>query len=1294
MNHISHLHGATACSAVVSVPNTFLPGGPAVVFIQHAALLIQYLKEGLPTSRIPVNARLLGASFVPEHNVLLVLTDHAHPRVLVFRPSREGAEGVSDLIISKVISLEERVRAQAEVGTGLDYSPEAGLATTHTHAGALKISPMAKEIDPVAGWTARLPHPHLIAHSILRSSAPAVALLSVSSVPTEIAGLGDQCLPVLSFHTVDSANQDLAPLPWGTAARPTRTKVPAAASDTSSGRPQGKYGPAALGAINKKTENVPSELVQAHVPLSPNDAIGAHFLTALPGSTGAAVLVACEQAILVVGNPVAASNKFGKSPQGATAATKRRKSSKGERSFSASGKNGEALGTSPEVSANDNGKRPQRRKSSAAAGASSVTPTSPSRPHEAGSDPGIWRAALPGATQVRASVELKEPNEASAICVADDGQSASLRILLGTHAGRLLLAEMALRPETEGSAPWTPMSVTVRELGSIPAPQGPDALAYLGEGILAVASASGDSELVRLPPALGNPSFTSSSRLDSVHTMPCLAPALDFVVDDGNCGPAGVEGAQARAITASGTGPTGSLRVVRQGVQLDTLVEFGVPNVDAAWPIRSGNSIICSSPAKTLVLELGLDIRDVTSTWDIQAKVTTIAARQTQQGVQGVVHLNAKELLMLHNDGKRVASLPAPSDSEFVGGAIQGSGSVLLAARNGSVSYLEPSIEGWKEVASISFDNDEVSAVDASPLQSGASSAYAAVSLWKSRTIKVLKLPSLEDVTPSALRQSQASLPKSVLLHSFPSAGCKAGSPHLLVSFASGALALHSLALPGAESFSKNVVVVESRVSALGTQPARLRPFYTTKGLHAVLVASDRPAVLSCDHSTSSARVQFSVLPSAGGAVVSDAIPLETPEGSALGLVQRDSIRVVSIGEVQRLDVSTAVDLGHDNPLALALVPWARALLVTSWRFRPQGSVDPDPPAGKIHVFDAETFEGPASSPVVVVGTGTAQPDQSETTCGRLLGFHLNDRKLSVAFDESVEGNVFAICQVNGMIAAAINAEVHVYAIDAADLDDMSTSQGPSGQPFTLRKVGRWGCAFVACTLSVHDNYLIVGDGMRSIAVLAVSNLPTQRGKLSEVARDADPFWTSAAEMLDEAAQTYIGADIALNLFTTQRAVKTAAEKRRRQSKRIHDLEMGRASTGSLSTLAPDSEDDQWSHAMERRAAYHYGDMVNKMRRGALTAAVSAGPGTGEGSSEMSAESKILFCTSAGAIGVITQLDAESGTILTALERNLIQLLASKQTEGSKDIDVQDWRTLRTDHRTSPPILRTINGAM
>ncbi|MCO5576052.1 hypothetical protein L7F22_029859 [Adiantum nelumboides] len=297
---------------------------------------------------------------------------------------------------------------------------------------------------------------------------------------------------------------------------------------------------------------------------------------------------------------------------------------------------------------------------------------------------------------------------------------------------------------------------------------------------------------------------------------------------------------------------------------------------------------------------------------------------------------------------------------------------------------------------------------------------------------------------------------------------------------------------------------------------------------------------------------------------------------------------------------------------------------------------------------------------LLVVGTGTSLPDRKETTEGRILGFEVSSsaRKLKLVFQKVVRGNVFALAQVSRFVAAAINSEVVLYSQqqqgqadddwpdDDAEGDSRMLGQDEKGD---LTERGRWSAAFTAITLSSpQEKLLVVGDALRSLVVLRVNDVAgaSKANVLQEMSRDCDPYWTTAAEQIDAGSQTYIGADIAFNLYTSQRLALSDDAQRNRKEAILKNIEAGQT---------PDEDDvlqhsDGWSRIMERRGAYHYGDLVNKFRRASLVGSASSrrdAPTTLTRGSSLSRLPAPLVSLRAWAKGRATLRRRSSGTSMT-----------------------------------------------
>ncbi|PWN32832.1 uncharacterized protein FA14DRAFT_78463 [Meira miltonrushii] len=1213
-----------------------------------------------------------------------------------------------------------------------------------------------------------------------------IALLSLSSTASRLPGLGMQCLPVLSFHAIDEVNQELPPVVWGpprkipskevsekslettnedgepsTAAKGRRKSSQSNDVEPSSGagsKPAkaGRHGPAAKGASRTAEEEAAHEeqlaktpLTRAHVPLPFSDALGAHLLLALPARAGGGVLVFSETSVMLVPPPPSSTDakdsgalRSPKSSSSSKVAGKRRKSSSGEivtsaRRQSASSSQtttaDSALSVSPTATmttaprSNENGKR--RR--STAGSSSTINPTTDGTTRRRSSSAAsvssqrILRMGLPVPVIVASAIVIKEPlgEEDDGVRIDSETGKGTLNVIFATHSGRLELLTITLQNMASDQSDveqFAPISLSTQKLGEASAAGGPDALAYLGDNFLHISSTSGDSLLLRINDQIGE---ETGNQFSIVKRWSNLAPILDFVADDGAGGsPSAAGSAQARIITCSGSGPTGSLRVIRDGVALEDLASIEEAGIRRIWDIEGTTS------KSTAFLLLGLSqgarvvsfgqagIEDHTYQFTqagLDANQSILDAASLGAGLFAVV--NSSGVKVLQSEQASIKAQWQPSDAKQLSlgsepitrAAVNSAGQVLLAFQTGDMILLQIRETSIELIAATKLPS-EISAIDISPLttEKGSSATLATVALWRPAIVKIFTIPDLRDATPSALMASHPSLIRSVKLHTFSINGASTSLPHLMIGLGNGTLTTHSLSLPTKDSISQTIGVLERRTTSLGTQPLHLRSFITAQGLHAVFAASDKSTVVfsqgtgltysSVRHQDVSdiSQFDFSVNPETG---VDRLMIFATPE----------RLQVAKMGEISQVDIET-IDLGYDNPLAISMCTDQKVVGVVTTRFLSQGRGSEPIEGGKVILRDAEQFtaldeyvlemeERPncidtferGGANYFVVGTGYTFPDRTETTSGRLLLLRISPRskKLQLVTSRNVDGNVFDLKAIGGKrIIACVNAKVLSFEMedDYTAMDEESDGEEDkkfSNQNILLIQVGQWACAFTATSLSISDsNKVVVGDALRSIVILRMDE---QSGKLVELARDCDPYWTVSCNCIDEEEEVYCGSDIAFNIWTCRRLKWTQSAKDRLERSRLRETETGsgRSAAGSAQN-GVDLIDQTWSHIMQRDGAFHYGDLINKMKRGSLVSdsgnVGSANSKTGSNKSPV-VQSRIIFGTAAGAIGLLAKLDERAGRILSQLE---VKIADSFKPIG--EIATESYRTLRTDHRTQP----------
>ncbi|CBQ73184.1 related to UV-damaged DNA-binding protein [Sporisorium reilianum SRZ2] len=1451
MLYVAHAYEASAILQTLVLPS-FLPTAPCLAVVKHSTIeflsLATSSKSGSSTAglletvhTVTLHARILAAQTITDPSstgaskqTLLVLTDHYQPRLISLVASIHPDNGELVVETAATLALDEVARSPAESALGVWTEPVSSstpplgqrIAFSHVYKGVARVVPLAapaatstsqaqddtdETMQDVSSADAsvpgvhfsnsfgvRLPHPTLLSCSVLsrasQASLPAVALLSQSSVPSQIPGFGEQCLPVLSFHSVQVANQDLSPLPWGPPRKPprktndeddddkrfdpqsssaatqaSRSIKPTQKADKASTRK--KHGPAAMGAkvsvqdLRKREEDwAKSDLAQAHVPLSFADALGAHLIHALPVSVGGGVLVFSENSILYVPPPVnppaSTSNSEANQPATTTADAsdikgKRRKASEGaavqtRRPSSTAAQPDPVAAATTSTPSNENGKR---RRSSA--NASSTGVDSPSKSSAAPqSRPRLLRVGLPHPVQVVSVVDMSETSDSSVFSVLFACSSGALNLLRIT---------MPSGGQITPSSPLQPKSMRVETLGTTSQPAGPQALSYLGDGLICVGSATGDSCLYKIlqqgaeqdmplspkeqlltPPSsptqsrrrrssqvvgasLDNTELPTAGSLAVVETWQNLGPVVEFVVDDGAGGdPTCSSGAQARIVTCSGAGPSGSIREARSGASVQDVSSLSIPNAQQIWPVHAGNDaskysvgLLLGFATSTAYLHFDAkgDLADATdrlAATGTDLTLPTLAAstvwssdHQPQllritRSEACLVSLNDESASLLHQ-------WVPPKGLEVTAASANVHGQVVLALSDKTLLHLSVESGALVEKGKVQLEH-EVSCVDVSPLVAGKAAQLAACGFWQTRTIQIYSLPELAAVGQSSVVQQRfPAVPRSILLHRFASKQTDGGSdtqskgslsnrdaltPHLLIGLGDGTLVSYSLSLPTHDSYSKTVGLSDAKTVSLGTQALKLDALETAAGARVVAVSGSRPTLVYAD----SKRFSYNALKYKDQRTVATLHAGQERVFAAFAL--SDSVELASIGALRQRDIRT-FPLGLNQPLAIT--QWANrgVFAVCTWAFLPRGTASKsDGPRGAVRILDQTTFETldeirlePDERPncitvlqaqgheILVVGTGFVSEQASETTQGRLVGFDVSNGssrtkeergRLRKLFEHSETGNVYSVQSINNRLAAAVNSEVKIYSVV-----DPRPSEVPAPR-IRVRQRGSWACSFIACNLSVIEpDRIVVGDALRSMNVLHVH---PYTARLTELARDCDPFWTSATDLLDDESQTYIGADISFNLYTTQRVPLSEEVKARIRRARERESERTVVQTiDPRTTRGPDMV-DRYAHVMQRNAVWHYGDMINKFCRRSLV------PDPG---SNAAVRPRLLFCTAAGAIGIVAHVRDDEAHLLAKVERNILSLLESSSTAAAAgvvgNIAHSDWRTLRTDHRVQAP---------
>ncbi|XP_035205330.1 LOW QUALITY PROTEIN: DNA damage-binding protein 1-like, partial [Stegodyphus dumicola] len=208
--------------------------------------------------------------------------------------------------------------------------------------------------------------------------------------------------------------------------------------------------------------------------------------------------------------------------------------------------------------------------------------------------------------------------------------------------------------------------------------------------------------------------------------------------------------------------------------------------------------------------------------------------------------------------------------------------------------------------------------------------------------------------------------------------------------------------------------------------------------------------------------------------------------------------------------------------------------------------------------------------------------------------------KLQQVAEKEIKGAPYTIVEFNGKLLAAINSTVRLF-------------------EWTPERELHNECSYfnniIALFLKTKGDFILVGDIMRSMALLVYKPL---EGSFEEIARDHQPNWMTAVEILDD--DTVLGAENSFNLFVCQKDSAAATDEERQ-----HLQEVGH---------------------------FHLGEMVNVFRHGSL---VMQHPGE----ITTPTQGSVLFGTVNGAVGLVTQLPEEYFLFLNEVQSRLTKVIKS-----------------------------------
>ncbi|KAH8359699.1 hypothetical protein KR093_008397 [Drosophila rubida] len=800
--------------------------------------------------------------------------------------------------------------------------------------------------------------------------------------------------------------------------------------------------------------------------------------------------------------------------------------------------------------------------------------------------------------------------------------SKGLRYLLGNMDGQLYMLFLGT---TDSGKSITVKDIKVEQLGEISIPE---CITYLDNGFLYIGSRHGDSQLVRL----------SSDAIDGSYVIPVenftnLAPILDIAVVDLD------RQGQGQIITCSGSFKDGSLRIIRIGIGIQEHACIDLPGIKGMWSLKVGiddsvyeNTLVLAFVGHTRILTLSGEEVEETDIPGFASDLQSFLCANVDY--DQLLQVTAESVRLVKSATKSLVGEWKPEGDRSIG-VVSCNTTQLVVASAREIFYI--CIEDGSLVEKCRKTLPyEVACLDVTPLdEKQTKSDLVAVGLWTDISAVILSLPDLETIYTEKL--SGEIIPRSILMTTFEDIH------YLLCALGDGSMYYFILDKATGQLSEKKKVT-------LGTQPTTLRTFRSFATTN-VFACSDRPTVIySSNHKLVFSNVnlkEVNHMCSLNAQAYPDSLALATKNSVILGTIdeiQKLHIRTVPLGEgprriayqeaSQTFAVSTLrIDVhgrGGAKPLRNSASTQAQNITFSSNILpRPGGgnSTTANAEVGQeidVHnllIIDQNTFEvlhshqflppetisavmsaklGDDPNTYYVVATSLVFPDEPEPRVGRIIIFHYNDNKLTQVAESKMDGTCYALVEFNGKVLAGIGSFVRLY-------------------EWTNEKELRMECniqnMIAALFLKAKGDFILVGDLMRSITLLQHKQM---EGIFVEIARDCEPKWMRAVEILDD--DTFLGCETHDNLFVCQKDSAATTDEERQ--------------------LLPEL------------ARFHLGDTINVFRHGSLVM-----QNVGERTTPING--CVLYGTCNGAIGIVTQIPQDFYDFLHGLEERLKKIIKS-----------------------------------
>ena len=781
---------------------------------------------------------------------------------------------------------------------------------------------------------------------------------------------------------------------------------------------------------------------------------------------------------------------------------------------------------------------------------------------------------------------------------------------------------------------------------------------YLDNGLVFIGSFYCDSQLVKLH---DQPVVSSDNFVSIVDTHTNIGPILDMCfIESGKLG-------QSQIVTCSGSYHNGSLRVIKAGIGMQTQAALPLNGVKKIWSLRQSldsefdKYLVQSFTHETRVLVIEEEELSELESYCFETNVQTLLCLNAEQKL--VVQVTQRSMRLIDTSSlSMVNEYTFPAD-KIATVACGGKNQIVIALSGGNVLYfiIDSTTQSLKLCSETLLDQD-VACMTLRPVTGGGLSDLLVLGMWTDKSVRLVSLAGdmVETMRVVLTEEAQA---RDIVMCSLESAeDC-----YLFIGFGDGSMLSYQMSASNALANKRRVV--------LGTHPISFTYFHNC-GTPCVFASSDHPTIIY----SASNKLVFSMV-NAESEVTSMAPFHSHLFANSIAVSSESTLAISVIDNLQKVHVKSHMLSETPRRIAYHKASSSYVLCTEKTVVNDAGVEETiyrilfldENNFTTLHCEELDRFEQSLSITTmtfagiagtlgqrdcIVVGTAFVVPHELEPSRGRIYVYDIDpmDRTVSPVTRLDVNAAVFSLAPAQGRLVCGLGNKVQVFKLSSEGpmIDDMSDSIGQYSLDLECSHPGH----IFVLYLKTQDNYILVGDLLRSVSLLKYNLSADGTGSLEEVARDYSSNSMRAIEIFPNNYDSYfLGAEDFGNFFSVKKPATDS------------DLLTTNETTVDGSKGAVEKK-------LSAHGEFHLGDLVNVFKKGSYTTHILDST---DNSNYSIGKESVLFGTISGAVGVILCIDDEAHRFFSAVERGVRSILGAL---GGLQHD--EWRSFHTDRKSCP----------